>query len=47
MQSDWTPLHEASQRGHKDIVDILISNGGDIYAKNKVGKININVIKYL
>ena len=38
MQNDRTPLHEASQHGHSDVVNILIEHGGDIHAKTKVSK---------
>ena len=36
MQYDSTPLHDASGEGHNNIVNILISCGGDIYAKDNV-----------
>ena len=38
MQYQFTPLHLASSRGHKDVVNILISHGGDIYAQDRVSK---------
>ena len=40
-QDDSTPLHEASQYGHTDVVKTLISHGGDIHGKDKVSKINV------
>ncbi len=33
----WTPLHRASQFGHGDIVDLLISNGGCLEARTTEG----------
>ena len=30
-----TPLHDASQNGHIEIVQILVKNGGSICAKTK------------
>jgi ankyrin repeat protein len=29
----WTPLHEATLNGHKQLVDLLIKNGADINAE--------------
>jgi ankyrin repeat protein len=34
---NWTPLHRASQNGHKDIVDFLISKGADLEARTVLG----------
>lgn len=28
----WTPMHYAAYMGHKDVVDLLISNFADVYA---------------
>ena len=36
MQHDRTPLHMASEYGRTDVVNLLISHGGDIHAKDKV-----------
>ena len=30
------PLHDASGQGHDNVVNVLISHGGDIFAKDKV-----------
>ena len=30
----FTPLHLAAWHGHKEIVDLLITNGADVNAKN-------------
>ena len=31
------PLHEASERGHKDMAELLLAKGADVNAKNKYG----------
>ncbi len=36
LQNDYTPLHCASNRGCTEIVQILLSNGASIEAKNIV-----------
>jgi ankyrin repeat protein len=33
----WTPLHRAAQFGHRDIVDFLISKGGNLEARTDQG----------
>ena len=33
-----TPLHLASQNGHKQVVDILLQRGSDVNARNAPGK---------
>ena len=41
MQEDeygWTALHWAALNGHKEVVQLLISNGADVNAKNSDGK---------
>jgi ankyrin repeat protein len=35
---NWTLLHRASQNGHKDIVDFLISKGADLEARTTLGQ---------
>jgi len=35
---NWTLLHRASQNGHKDIVDFLISKGADLEARTTLGE---------
>ncbi|HSG28555.1 MAG TPA: ankyrin repeat domain-containing protein [Candidatus Krumholzibacterium sp.] len=34
---EWTPLHRASQFGHGDIVELLISKGGDLDSRTGLG----------
>mgnify|MGYP000480537135 FL=1 len=35
---EWTPLHYAAIRGHKEIAELLIAKGADVNAKNSVGQ---------
>jgi ankyrin repeat protein len=32
--TDWTPLHWAAYRDHKEIVELLIAEGADVNAKD-------------
>ena len=34
----WSPLHSATQIGHKEIAELLIANGADVNAMNDVGE---------
>ena len=34
---EWTPLHYAAIRGHKEIAELLIAKGAVVNAKNNVG----------
>ena len=36
LQYDWTALHFAADNNHPEIIKILVSNGADISAVNKV-----------
>jgi ankyrin repeat protein len=36
-QYGWMPLHEAAQRGSKDIAEVLLKSGADVNAKSKDG----------
>ena len=36
LQNDNTPLHNAVRLGNTDIVKMLLREGADVYAKNKV-----------
>ena len=42
LQNKKTPLHWASRRGHIDTVTILLANGGDVEAQDKVNEYNLN-----
>jgi ankyrin repeat protein len=39
----WTPLHQASQRGHKEVARILLENGANVGAKDKLGYTPLHV----
>ncbi len=43
---NWTLLHRASQNGHKDIVDFLISKGADLEARTALGMTPLYVAIY-
>ncbi len=36
LQNGTTPLHTASNRGHTEVVQVLLSNGAPLEAKNNV-----------
>ena len=36
-KSGSTPLHDAAQGAHKEIVELLIANGADVNAKDEDG----------
>ena len=36
LQYGWTPLHKASENGHKSIVLVLLQNGADLNLQTKV-----------
>ena len=43
-QSQWTPLHFASNSGHVEVVKLLLTQGAEIDSKNKVSQIKeVNV----
>ena len=39
----WSPLHYASQKGHKDIVDFLVSHGADVNVTDKYGETPLHI----
>ena len=41
-QDGYTPLHRAAEKGHTEIVSILIGNGADINSKN-----NVSILVYI
>jgi ankyrin repeat protein len=38
-----TPLHLAAEKGHKDIVELLLAKGADVNARNFTGKTPLQV----
>jgi len=44
---DWTPLHRASQNGHKGIVDLLISKGAQLEARTRLGMTPLYIAIYM
>lgn len=34
----WTPLHEGARGGHKEVIEILVENGGKINEKTNSGE---------
>ena len=44
LQDKKTPLHWACERGHSEVVTVLIAHGGDIEAQDKVNEYNLNEI---
>ena len=44
LQNKKTPLHLASERGHSEIITVLIAHGGDIEAQDKVNEYILNEI---
>ncbi len=43
---NWTPLHRASQHGHKDIVDFLLQEGANLEARTVLGMTPLYVAIY-
>ena len=35
FQEDWTALHAAADKGHLEVVKVLLANGADANAKGK------------
>jgi ankyrin repeat protein len=44
--SNWTPLHMASQEGHLDVVGLLLDRGGDVNIQNEVGETALHLAVY-
>ena len=42
LQDKKTPLHWASERGHSEVITVLIAHGGDVEAQDKVNEYNLN-----
>src|SRR5260370_10422126 len=40
---DWTPLHFATQKGHKDVAELLLANKADVNAKSIGGETPLHV----
>ena len=43
---NWTPLHRASQFGHGDIVDLLISKGSNLESRTNLGMTPLYIAVY-
>ena len=42
LQNKKTPLHWASERGHSELITILIAHGGNVEAQDEVNEYNLN-----
>ena len=42
LQDKKTPLHWASQRGHSEVITVLIAHGGNVEAQDEVNEYNLN-----
>lgn len=40
-----TPLHIAIEKGHKDLIQLLVSNGADIHIQNKNGESSLDIAR--
>ena len=38
LQNKRTPLHYASERGHSELITVLIAHGGNVEAQDKVNE---------
>src|ERR1035438_2626878 len=43
LEYEWTPLHEAAQRGSKGIAEVLLKAGADVNAKETHGCTPLNI----
>ena len=41
LQNERTPLHLASERGHSEVITVLIDHGGNVEAQDKVNEYNL------
>jgi len=44
-ENGWTPLHEASRRGHFELIKLLVENGAQVNATTKSGESALYMIK--
>ena len=42
LQFKKTPLHLASERGHSEVITVLIAHGGNVEAQDRVNEYNLN-----
>ena len=42
LQNKKTPLHLASERGHSEVITVLIAHGGNVEAQDRVNEYNLN-----
>ena len=47
LQNGWTALHRACYYGHTEVVKCLLTNGANLSAINKVGKLQNRFVHWL
>ena len=44
LQDDWTALHHACNWGRTEVAKCLLTNGANLLATNKVGKLQNKIL---